>query len=47
MFINISITNDIILENNETFALTIDPSSDVISVDPSEATVKIVDDDSE
>ena len=47
MFLNISIINDTILESNETFTLTIDPPSDVTSVDPSEATVTIVDDDSE
>ena len=43
---NISITNDAILEQNETFALTIDPSSNFTIVDPDEATVIIVDDDS-
>ena len=45
--LNISITNDTICENNETFALTINSSSDVTSVDPDKATVTIVDDDSE
>ena len=45
--LNISITNDNIVEMNETFSLTIDPSSDVTVVDPDDAVVTIVDDDSE
>ena len=43
----ISITNDNIVEMNETFSLTINPSSDVMTVDPYNAVVTIVDDDSE
>lgn len=45
---NISINNDNILENNENFSLTIDPSSlsdDVIAGSPVQAIVTIVDDD--
>ena len=45
---NISITDDMILEGNETFMLTIDPSSlpsDISVGDPGEATVTIVDND--
>ena len=45
--LNISITNDNILEDNETFALIIDPPSGITAVDPSRATVIIADDDSE
>ena len=45
--LSISITNDNIVEMNETFSLTINPSSDVMVVDPDEAVVTIVDDDSE
>ena len=45
--LNISITNDNIVEMNETFALTITPTNDVMTVDPDDAVVTIVDDDSE
>ena len=45
--LSISITNDNIVEMNETFSLTINPSSDVTVVDPDDAVVTIVDDDSE
>ena len=45
--LNISIDNDNIVEMNETFSLTINPSSDVMVVDPNNAVVTIVDDDSE
>lgn len=41
---NVSITNDNILEQNETFALTFNPA---IAGNPSKAVVTIVDDDSE
>ena len=45
---NVSITDDMILEGNENFMLTIDPSSlpdGVTRGTPGEATVNIVDDD--
>ena len=45
--LNISINNDDIVEQNETFSLTITPPSDIITVDPNTAVVTIVDDDSE
>ena len=45
--LSISIDNDNIVEMNETFSLTINSSSDVTVVDPDEAVVTIVDDDSE
>ena len=46
----ISISNDDIVEDTETFTLSINPSSlpsDVTVDDPSQATVTIIDDDSE
>ena len=43
---SISIINDDILEQNETFALTIDTSGGFAIVDPDKAVVTIVDDDS-
>ena len=49
MFI-ISITNDDVVEDTETFTLSINPSSlpsGVTVDDPSQATVTIIDDDSE
>ena len=42
---NILITNDTILEQNETFTLNICPPDDFSVVDPDEAVVTIVDDD--
>ena len=48
--LNIVITDDNILEDDETFNLTIDQSSlpdGVVVVDPSQVTVTIVDDDGE
>ena len=45
--LSISIDNDNIVEMNETFSLTINSSSDVTVVDPDDAVVTIVDDDSE
>ena len=45
--LNISINNDDVVEQNETFSLTINSSSDVTVVDPDKAVVTIVDDDSE
>ena len=45
---NVPITDDTILEGDENFMLTIDPSSlpnDVTRGNPGEATVNIVDDD--
>ena len=45
--LSISVTNDNIVEMNETFSLTINSSSDVTVVDPYNALVAIVDDDSE
>ena len=45
--LSISIDNDNIVEINETFSLTINSSSDVMTVDPYNAVVTIVDDDSE
>ena len=42
---DISITNDAILELNETFTLNICPPDDFSVVDPDEAVVTIVDDD--
>ena len=47
ILLNISITNDRILEINETFVLSINPDSGVTLADPSSTTVTIVDDDSE
>ena len=43
---NISITNDAILEQSETFTLNICPPDDFFVADPDEAVVTIVDDDS-
>ena len=46
----ISITNDDVVENNESFTLSINPSSLPLGVtvgDPSQTTVTIIDDDSE
>jgi len=48
--LNIAITDDNILEPDESFTITIDQSTlpnGVMVVDPSEATVTIVDDDGE
>ena len=45
--LNISINNDNIVEMNETFSLTITPPNDIMTVDPDNAVVTIVDDDSE
>ena len=45
--LNISISNDNIVEMNETFSLTINSSNDVMVTDPDDAVVTIVDDDSE
>ena len=45
--LNISINNDDIVEQNETFTLTITPPSGIMAVDPDIAVVTIVDDDSE
>ena len=42
---NISITNDAILELNETFTLNICPPDDFFVIDPDKAVVTIVDDD--
>ena len=44
---NILISNDDIVEQNETFSLIITPPSGIIAVDPTTAVVTIVDDDSE
>ena len=44
---NISIINDAILEQNETFTLNICPPDDFFVIDPDEAVVTIVDDESE
>ena len=45
--LNISINNDNIVEMNETFSLTITPPNDIImTVDPDNAVVTILDDDS-
>ena len=47
---DISITNDDVVENNESFTLSINPSSLPLGVtvgDPSQTTVTIIDDDSE
>ena len=43
---NILITNDTLLELNETFTLNICPPDDFFVIDPDEAVVTIVDDDS-
>jgi len=43
---NISITNDAILEQNETFTLNICPPDGFFVVDPDKAMVTIMDDDS-
>ena len=45
--LNISITDDTSLEMNETFIVSINSSNDALPVDPDEALVTIVDDDSE
>ena len=45
--LSVSINNDNIVEMNETFTLTITPPNDVMTVDPDNAVVTIVDDDSE
>ena len=45
--LNISITNDDIVEMNETFSLTITPPNDIMAIDPDHAVLTIVDDDSE
>ena len=45
--LDISINNDNIVEMNETFSLTITPPNDVMAIDPDNAVVTIVDDDSE
>jgi len=44
---SVMIYNDTILENDESFILTIDPSSTPDGVSDGQATVTIVDDDSE
>ena len=43
---DISITNDAILEQSEIFTLNICPPDDFFVIDPDEAVVTIVDDDS-
>ena len=45
--LNISITDDTLLEMNETFVVSINSSGDALPVDPDETLVTIVDDDSE
>ena len=45
--LDISITNDNIVEMNETFSLNIIPPNDITATDPNTAVVTIVDDDSE
>ena len=45
--LSISINNDNIVETNETFSLTINSSNDIMAIDPDNAVVTIVDDDSE
>ena len=45
--LSVSINNDDIVEMNETFSLTITPPNDIMAIDPDNAVVTIVDDDSE
>ena len=45
--LSILVNNDDMVEMNETFSLTINPPNDIMTVDPDNAVVTIVDDDSE